>query len=338
MAHTNFKDAFRVGATFVSGGAAVRMVVETITDLNLRTGRIAVCDPFLGTNLPLVQAVPPGSHAVELAVGRAPRERDVVCAARVRFGARPAKSWRMATVKGQKLETLAPGRLFGHGVDSGTSCFVDASEANAAKTQPVRGQLDQAIAAQREASRVWASVELPSGANLVSFTSGFGDGFYASYWGLDAKGAIVELVTDFGVLMEDQELDVIFDRPLEPGGAIEFHDPRLKKHGITLTRRGARGKSFIFEAVSPRRVQCIIETADGRRVPGSSGESEPKKGVYRTVFEPYGTPPDETFLHVNCSLGARPLKARAAKSSAKKAPARKTQKARTSRRATPSRR
>jgi len=32
------------------------------------------------------------------------------------------------------------------------------------------------------------------------FSSGFGDGFYASYFGLDASGEVVALVTDFAVV------------------------------------------------------------------------------------------------------------------------------------------
>jgi Protein of unknown function (DUF4241) len=34
----------------------------------------------------------------------------------------------------------------------------------------------------------------------VIFSAGWGDGFYASYWGLNAKGEPLKLVTDFNVL------------------------------------------------------------------------------------------------------------------------------------------
>jgi hypothetical protein len=48
----------------------------------------------------------------------------------------------------------------------------------------------------------WSAVLDPeSGANLVSFFSGHGDGCYASYFGLTAEGEAVCLVTDFGLLV-----------------------------------------------------------------------------------------------------------------------------------------
>ena len=39
-----------------------------------------------------------------------------------------------------------------------------------------------------------------SGANVIAFSSGYGDGSYPSYWGYDLAGQRVALVTDFGVL------------------------------------------------------------------------------------------------------------------------------------------
>jgi hypothetical protein len=39
-----------------------------------------------------------------------------------------------------------------------------------------------------------------SGLNVVFFTSGDGDGEYASYWGYDAVSDLACLVTDFGLL------------------------------------------------------------------------------------------------------------------------------------------
>jgi hypothetical protein len=40
--------------------------------------------------------------------------------------------------------------------------------------------------------------------NMFIFTSGWGDGEYASYWGFDANGSPVCLITDFGIF-EDAE-------------------------------------------------------------------------------------------------------------------------------------
>ena len=48
-------------------------------------------------------------------------------------------------------------------------------------------------------SRAW--LLRPYGqANVAMFSSGWGDGFYASWFGLDEAGRVVALVTDFGVV------------------------------------------------------------------------------------------------------------------------------------------
>ena len=43
-----------------------------------------------------------------------------------------------------------------------------------------------------------------TGANMIAFESGWGDGRYASYWGLDRDGAPVCLLTDFEVVNMDE--------------------------------------------------------------------------------------------------------------------------------------
>jgi hypothetical protein len=43
-------------------------------------------------------------------------------------------------------------------------------------------------------------IDPSSGANVVAFTSGFGDGSYSTYVGYDAAGHPMALATDFGVV------------------------------------------------------------------------------------------------------------------------------------------
>ena len=50
----------------------------------------------------------------------------------------------------------------------------------------------------------WSDVDInnPTKANLIAFTSGWGDGGYPSFWGYDASNQLVSLVTDFGIFAE----------------------------------------------------------------------------------------------------------------------------------------
>jgi hypothetical protein len=46
------------------------------------------------------------------------------------------------------------------------------------------------------------TVQGGAGGNLIAFSSGWGDGCYASFFGYDAHDKLVGLVTDFQVLLE----------------------------------------------------------------------------------------------------------------------------------------
>jgi hypothetical protein len=48
----------------------------------------------------------------------------------------------------------------------------------------------------------WVNFHLPNkpDQNVIMFQSGFGDGFYSAYWGLDDKGQVCSLVIDFAVI------------------------------------------------------------------------------------------------------------------------------------------
>jgi hypothetical protein len=50
----------------------------------------------------------------------------------------------------------------------------------------------------------WLDMEFGEG-NLVAFSSGVGDGAYATYAGFDADGTIAVVVTDFSVVPQEAE-------------------------------------------------------------------------------------------------------------------------------------
>jgi tetratricopeptide (TPR) repeat protein len=53
----------------------------------------------------------------------------------------------------------------------------------------------------RPPGQLWANIQVSNStqANIVAFSSGYGDGAYVSYWGYDAAGNLVSLVTDFAL-------------------------------------------------------------------------------------------------------------------------------------------
>jgi hypothetical protein len=181
--------------------------------LKLPSGRICAADPFIAITdtKPFMQATPAGAFPVRLAVADFPSGGLRVAFARVHFSDAPVVRWSMAVIEGQDLGTLKEGHIFGYGVDAGTGSFFD----------PAAGKAAAALLdADENAWEAWQTegeangpkvvgpyfflLDVPLGsANAIMFGSGWGDGFYASWFGYDAKGNVVALVTDFATINWD---------------------------------------------------------------------------------------------------------------------------------------
>jgi hypothetical protein len=204
MEHTNFEQAFRDGARFeLSDGTAI-VHPRQIAELVVTSGEIVACDPLTMPDTPaFTTRVPPGRYPVVLSIAHLADGDQRVACAKVDFSAHPVARWEPALVAGQDPSRLGPEEFFGYGVDSGTSAFLDAEAARALsgwdfdRTTQLIEQLD------RNQVLTWNWLDIPitdSGANLVAFGSGFGDGAYASYLGYDASDTLGCLVTDFDLL------------------------------------------------------------------------------------------------------------------------------------------
>lgn len=152
---------------------------------------------------PFRRSVPPGSYPFALAIARLGTDERIALAI-IRFSDERVVKWEMAVPEGRDASAMKTGETVGYGVDSGTGSFCDASvqqlvaEANEADI----GFSDQIIDEMRPVqknTRGWVHVESPNG-SLAVFSSGYGDGFYASYFGLDEAGNVAALVTDFKII------------------------------------------------------------------------------------------------------------------------------------------
>jgi hypothetical protein len=267
VVHTDFSRAFRPGESFECphrGRISVRQV--QVARLVLPSGRIIACDPLFMQSRsdfqPYTRSVAPGRYSVflSLATITCPKstEERVACAM-VRFKRTRARTWEMALLPGQDPAELRPGRFFGYSVDAGCGCFLDATAFEALEPERElwsrrvdqadfsrQGALEQLKTpffrrldtAWREGGSGWrwtdAVVDRDSGANLVAFTSGYGDGGYPSFWGRDQADDVSCLVTDFGILVVSLEgtlkfrlrdcPEQVFARPeLERWGLLAVH-------------------------------------------------------------------------------------------------------------------
>ncbi len=209
MQHTDFALAFQDGAVIASAQeTSATMRVHPLGDLSAPTGQIVACDPLTAIDpTPFALRVAPGRYAVSVSVATLADDDQRVACAMLRLHDAPVVRWELARLAGQEQVTLQEGEFFGYPVDAGVGCFMDAQTAAAldARYDSDEGY-DEALIDAMEAHRAdtWdhANVTLDeaSDGNIIMFTSGWGDGVYASYWGYDASDTPVCLVTDFSVL------------------------------------------------------------------------------------------------------------------------------------------
>lgn len=233
MVHSPFAAAFTSGTRFASDeGGIIAIECRTIGELEVPTGRLGASDPFTTSfeepGVPFAIRAPVGRFPVELAIARYANGDQRVACARVRFDRAKAVRWQMALIEGQR--TPGDGETAGYGVDAGTGSFYDLA---------ARAEVDESTseawlaAAERNGVDTWTwHVAALGVANVVMFSSGWGDGFYTSWWGLDDGDRPVELVTDFELLIGPVSEAIELALPL-PRGRI--HHPLLAQHALTLT-------------------------------------------------------------------------------------------------------
>jgi hypothetical protein len=175
-----------------------------VSELILPTGQLVACDPFMAPDIPPFKlSVPSGKFPVVLSIAHIKTDQRVAFAT-LRLMQTAPVSWEMLTIADQNLSTLEQGELFGYGVDSGTGCFMDLSTRRAlAARMDEQQDFYETLTAEMDKTYKhtwsWLDTKLGEG-NLVAFSSGYGDGVYATYAGRDSDGQVSVVVTDFGVL------------------------------------------------------------------------------------------------------------------------------------------
>ena len=203
MSTTPWAAALTPGPHVGSWAGPLTIEHHEIGRVRLPTGLIVVCDPLADPDvLPYARAVAPGEYPVRLALGRPADGEERLAAAWIAFRDAPVAAWLGATTKGSGA-TKNFDKGFAHPVDSSTSGFMSPEAAKV---------LDQRIADDAYTDAIHemlgagpepggAVVEWPEHPqlNAVIFQTD-SDGLYPTFWGDDAAGNPVVLLTDFGLL------------------------------------------------------------------------------------------------------------------------------------------
>jgi len=190
------RDGSRAGKT--------TLVHHRVGELLLPTGQLVACDPFVTPEAqPFHLVLPQGAFPVVLSVADFGSDQRVAFAT-VRCKQTAPLEWKMMTTADQDPSELKPGYIFGYGVDSGTGCFMDQA-AGRVLTQKMNDEDNffEKVSAEMDKTyrHTWSWLDMKFGdANLIAFSSGDGDGMYATYAGFDSEGEVTAVVTDFAVV------------------------------------------------------------------------------------------------------------------------------------------
>ncbi|CVK20112.1 DUF4241 domain-containing protein [Sporomusa sphaeroides] len=177
---------------------------QPLGEIYLPTGKIVANDPLvLFETQPFARAVAAGRYPVILYIHHIDTDKRVAFA-ELRFTKELPAHFELALIAGQAAGALGDDEFFGYGVDSGIGGFMDECACKALQKlaegfeDGMWPDLEKALDDSYVDTYSTANVGLPdSDCNIAVFSSGFGDGVYPTFWGMDAKGDVCCLITDF---------------------------------------------------------------------------------------------------------------------------------------------
>ncbi|MGG0027314.1 DUF4241 domain-containing protein [Bacillus safensis subsp. osmophilus] len=138
-----------------------------------------------------------GKYPILLVVKRLESGDERVAYSMIKFTNEQAIEWELATRAGQELKHLKEVEFFGYGVNTGMGCFM---EAEAAIYLQAYEEFAEALEQNYKHTWDWLVTRFHDKVDIAMFTTGFSDGMYPSFWGLDQKGKPACLVTDFLIM------------------------------------------------------------------------------------------------------------------------------------------
>jgi hypothetical protein len=200
-----------------------------IGDVNLPTGKIIVADPFFSLEQrPFSRTVEADKYPVYIYMTEIDTLHHRVAYAKIKFRPEDASKWVLALtddLTNDELTDLGEDEFYGFPVESGLACFLD-EETNTRfvakmdelqEKNPESNYYDDVLSDEfREYSGKnnfsrelgdWNDHRPDAGSdnNVIMFASGWGDGYYPAYWGLNENGDTIELVIDFLINEFDPE-------------------------------------------------------------------------------------------------------------------------------------
>ncbi|OEJ13894.1 hypothetical protein BFL38_03905 [Brachyspira hampsonii] len=206
----------------------IELDILDIGEVFLKTGKIIACDPlaYMIENQvsPFIQTVKPDKYKVSLLIIK---DEERIAIAKISFSNNEPKRYELAVTGEEDLSEVEEGEFFGYPVDAGMGCFCDYEAAEKyfeyedklkkESNGDFDNRYDDLFADLLEDNAQnhpkyqseygdWLNWNIPeSDSNIVLFTSGYGDGYYPSYFAYDENENICALYTIFIDLNDDDE-------------------------------------------------------------------------------------------------------------------------------------
>ncbi|UOQ51812.1 DUF4241 domain-containing protein [Hymenobacter cellulosivorans] len=200
-----FETSFFPNAQVRRDSLTINLTPDFLGNLPVPSGRIIATDPVSMRTTAFTTKFPRGRFPVELAVAHF-NEDERVAFARIVFSAQPVARWEMALLRGQKPLAIHDSAYYGYPVDGGTGLFIDARHMMGLKNYlNNQGAYEELFIKGFELSPSGQSYRTgfliaAHSDTLATFSTGWGDGFYATYVGFDAQNHPCRLLTDFQVI------------------------------------------------------------------------------------------------------------------------------------------
>jgi len=194
--------AFSGGQMQAVNKKMISLVGINIGKLKLLSGKIIACDPLHidEYGLPFTQAFPTGEFPVQLSIAALEGDERVAFG-RITFSEAPVARWELAVQAGQKRLPVESEEIEGYAVDAGVVVFMDVETKKLLNKNGIENLNSELFAEMNKHNHnkwKYALYQFQDH-NLAAFTTGLGDGRYATYIGFDTSGKPCRLVTDFQI-------------------------------------------------------------------------------------------------------------------------------------------
>ncbi len=197
-----FETAFFKGTEVKEDTVSIKFYSISIGKIDVQSGSLIASEPWwMYDKRPFTTKFPVGQFPVQLAIAKINQHR-IVAFSRILFSDNPVDHWEFALKEGQKQMSIFGDTIYSYSVDSGIGGFVDESSYNnfQALEKPLQSQVMDSLSKELDRKQnLYANVS-DRRVNIVAFSSGLGDGRYATYIGFDKSGNPCRLLTDFDVI------------------------------------------------------------------------------------------------------------------------------------------